>query len=261
MKTLAIIVAILPAQIALADTLILKDGKKLEWSALVDKGDVLEVELKIGTKVTVKKDEIERVVFTKPPDVLTGASLAWDRKQKLQVADVLPKIDVSEALYGTARKAGGGVVIVASPSLHTLLPCGFTPPAEYDLSLTVGRKGPVGTFVVGVVVDGKQTTIHLDAYKNSVSGIMSYNGEDVRDSSLAYRGAVFGEQPIVITCQIRATGFVVRVGEIAITSIAAENFPSIKLNRYLVIPDRSTLFIGALGGEFTVSKMAVTFKR
>src|SRR4051812_287373 len=62
------------------DELILKDGKRVEWVALRDLGDAYEVETPQGTKISVKKDDVDSLAKKKAPELLTGAAITFDKK-------------------------------------------------------------------------------------------------------------------------------------------------------------------------------------
>ena len=46
-----------------ADELVLKDGKRVEWTSLKDLGESFEVESKGGVKLEVKKSDVARIEF------------------------------------------------------------------------------------------------------------------------------------------------------------------------------------------------------
>ncbi len=243
---------------ASADTLILKDGRKLEWSVMADKGDTLEVELITGTKVTVKKDQIERVIFGKLPEVLTGASITFDKKKKLEVFDIMSKIDPIKVLGGSATLKNGVVTLGPQAMVHTKLPTGFTPPVEYDLSMVVERKGPIGEFLVGIVAGGKQTVITFDAYKNSLSGVMLYDGQGLMSNPDAYKKPVFEKQARTLTFMVRNEGFVVRIDSQDVAAVAVQNFSRLNQHPLMEVPDKSVLFVGCLDGTFSITRMLVS---
>jgi hypothetical protein len=62
----AVFVSLFLAGLVAGDELVLKDGKKIAWTSLRDLGDSVEVELPQGTKLTVPKSEIDKVVFGTP---------------------------------------------------------------------------------------------------------------------------------------------------------------------------------------------------
>lgn len=242
-----------------ADTLTLKDGRKLEWSSMTDRGDSLDVQLTTGAKISVKKDDIDGVSFSsKAPSILTGASMTFDKKRKLEVFDVLSKTDPSKVLNGTAALKKGTIFINAGPSAHTKLPTSFTPPSEYDLTMVVDRQGPIGEFLVGVVAGGKQVVVSFDAYKNSLSGFMLYDQRGLMDNPDAFKRPIFGKQPKTLTFMVRNEGLVVRVDNQDMTAVASQNFHRLTEHPLMGVPDKSVIFVACLEGTFSVSQAFVT---
>src|SRR5258708_23222760 len=80
-----------------ADELILKDGKNISWKSMTDDGATLTVVTTDGKKLTIRKEEVDKIVIQPskdtPPTVLTGASITFDKKKKLEIVDLLAMID------------------------------------------------------------------------------------------------------------------------------------------------------------------------
>lgn len=238
----------------LADTLILKDGRKLEWTSMTDNGDELELQLDNGTKLSVKKTEVDRVIFGKPQEVLTGANFVFDKKRKLEIFDILSKVDPVKTLNGSATLQRGALTISAGAAARAKLPTTFTPPTEYDLTVVVERQGPVGEFTVGIVVGGKQVPISFDAYKNSVSGVMWYEKIGLIDNPDAYRKPVFGKGPRTFTFMVRSEGLIVRVDNEDVVAIAAQNFHRFTDHPHMGVPDKTVILFSCLEGTFKVTR-------
>lgn len=238
----------------LADTLILKDGRKLEWTAMTDKGEELELQLDNGTKLSVKKTEVDRVIFGKAPEALTGADFVFDKKRKLEVFDILSKVDPLKALDGSANSQRGVLTISAGAAARAKFPTSFTPPTEYDLTVVAERQGPIGEFTVGIVVGGKQVPISFDAYKNSASGVMWYESKGLIDNPDAYKKPVFGKGPRTFTFMVRKEGLIVRVDQEAVVAIAAQNFHRFTDHPHMGVPDKTVILFSCLEGTFKVTR-------
>src|SRR4030095_1250647 len=140
-----------------ADELVLKDGKKIEWKTLNDEGDVYEVITPQGTKLTVKKDDVERLAKTRLPEVLTGAQFAFDKKRKLTTLDLLARVDTKrDGITGTWKQAAGAVVERRGTNLIANLAPAYTPPEEFDVTVEATRKEGLEDLVVGLIGGGKQ---------------------------------------------------------------------------------------------------------
>src|SRR6185503_2066028 len=102
MRTITL--CILLALPALADELVLKDGKRVKWTVLKDLGDSFEVETADGVKLEIKKSEVVKfesksVTAAKKEEaavgaVLTGATFTWEKGKKLSQFDIIRSIDV-----------------------------------------------------------------------------------------------------------------------------------------------------------------------
>ena len=61
MRTAALAAVLLWGPAVLADDLVLKGDKKIEWTSLRDLGESYEVELKGGVKLEVKNSDIAKI--------------------------------------------------------------------------------------------------------------------------------------------------------------------------------------------------------
>src|SRR5436189_6406953 len=98
MRTITL--CILLALPALADELVLKDGKRVKWTVLKDLGDSFEVETADGVKIEIKKSDVAKfesksVTAAKREEAaaagaaITGATFTWEKGRKLNQFDIL----------------------------------------------------------------------------------------------------------------------------------------------------------------------------
>ena len=76
-------------------------------------------------------------------------------------------------------------------------------PDSYTLRMKVQRLYGRDMFGVGLVIDGRQTMICMDAYAGTVSGLHLVDGKTVKSNSTTYRGALLPEnQPVTIRIRV-----------------------------------------------------------
>ena len=247
-KSLALPLLLFTVGLASADTLVMKDGKVIPWQGLRDLGDTVEVETLQGTKITVAKKDIDRVIFANPQTALTGATFTFDKKSKLEAIDLLTKIDVKKALNGEGRLSGGTLTLVGNTaSAHSKFPITHTPPEEYDITIVVTRKSGADDFIVGLVGGGKQFNFHFDVDKSSLAHA---NGCETK------KATVFGKESRTVRFMVRREGMVVQVDGADFYTVSG--WGSVSLHPLLAIPDKGALFLGALNSTFVVQKMILT---
>lgn len=200
MKTLAAF--LLLTATAFSDSIVLKNGKSIDgWKSIVDLGDAYQVELP-GSKLTVQKSEIDRIVVTPIQPPLTGATFtATPIKGKVKSYNALAAVDPKSDVFGTNKDSS----IKISASAVTASFCADRPERiqipikvseEYDFSLTVERKGGVSNFYVGLVVSGSPFTFSFDDDKMTKTG-----GKEISQPTFPERKAV------TVLFQVRKNGW------------------------------------------------------
>jgi len=186
-----------------------KDGKKIEFKNLSDEGDYWEITTPQGTKVTVKKADFERLIPGGMKDSpLTGASITFDKKRKLEQVDLLSKIDIKRDTVTDGWKRLGGV-LVGTPDgrQDSKIEIPYTPSEEYDVTFVTERKEGSGGIYVGLIGGGRQFTMELDGIPTS--GIHIGGPEAAK---VALPGKILeNKKPRVITCMVRKDALVVRL--------------------------------------------------
>lgn len=201
---------------ALGDEIVLKDGKKIEWVALRDLGDTLEVETKQGAKLTFKRSEVEKINLTPaailPP--LTGATFTFDKKRKMETVDLLAKVDIRKAIAGDWKYKDGVLTGAASTAMvSSRLTLGVKPPEEYDVSFTLERTGGAVGFFIGLVGGDRSFIFYIDAYKSNWSGPHMVDGKlEPMTNGLGVTGTVLKNGvPRLITVMVRKEALIVQV--------------------------------------------------
>lgn len=195
-----------------ADEIQTKDGKKVEFKALIDNGDSWELTTPQGTKVTVQKSEFERFIPGGIKDSpLTGASITFDRKRKLETVDLLRTIDTKrDGLSGNWQFAGR---LSGSGAANVIAKCQLSAytniPEEYDLTIEVTRKDGTEEAAFGLIGGGKQFLFVFDRLNSSWSGF--YTDQAPEQNNLGVPGKFFTNgKPRTVVFMVRREAFVVQ---------------------------------------------------
>jgi hypothetical protein len=193
-----------------ADELILKDGKKIEWVTLHSENDTYEVTTPQGTKVVVKKADVERIVPANSSGPLTGATFSFDKKRKLETVDLLARVDIKKGVVSGSASMIGGKLTGAD---FTKLVIPFTPPSdEYDITIVAEREKPGEGFSFTFIGGGNQCMFAFDAEKGVMSGIQLVDGKNIFDNGLSLQGGILElKKPRTIVMMIRKEAFIIQL--------------------------------------------------
>jgi hypothetical protein len=245
-----------------ADEIQTKDGKKVEFKALVDEGDSWELTTPQGTKVTVKKADFEKFIPSGVKDVpLTGASFTFDKKRKLETVDLFAKIDLkNNVVVPTWKLAGGALIGTGTRDAAAKLEASYTPPEEYDLTLVLERKetgAEVPYFVVGLVGGGKQFSFVLDRNLGE-SGLYLFKGQNAVDSGLSVPGQIFTKgKARTFVFMVRREAFIVQLdGKDWFTW--KPDWSQVSFEGKFAVPSKSSIFFAVGIASYNVTKAVVT---
>jgi hypothetical protein len=253
----AILVPLLLSQAGLcADELILKDGKKIEWTDLHDAGDVYEVTTSQGTKITVKKDDVESFAKKKETGPLTGAAFVFDKKRKLEVVDLLAKLDLKKNVVSGNFTFTGGKLIGAWDGVNAprlMIP--YTPPEEYDVTMVLERiKDDVPEFGLGFIGGGNQGLFCL----GNVAGVQYINGQNTTDNGLSVPISWFDLKKLkTITLMVRKEALIAQVEGKDFFAWKAD-WPKLSLHPVHAIPIKNWMFIELGRNAVQVTRLTVT---
>ena len=155
-----------------ADEILMKDGSKIEWTALRDKGETYEVETVQGGKVVIRKSEVERIVPVQPKAaaVLAGATFTFDKKAKLETVDFVKLVNQKNAVSGAWSSDGKKIQTPVLPHARLAFPVGL--PEEYDLHLMVQRDAGAGAFYLFLPAgDGARFMVSCDGTDGMEGGV------------------------------------------------------------------------------------------
>jgi hypothetical protein len=247
--------------LARGDELILKDGKRIEWTDLHDAGDSYEVTTPQGTKITVKKDDVDSLAKKRAPELLTGAVITFDKKKKLESFDLLSQIDIKKDIVsgpwrmnGKSLSGGPG----QAESISKLQISGFTTiPEDYDLTMTIEKKEATNGFFVVLIGGGRQFGVGFDTNKLAQSGFGTSSGNDVNEGRVI-PGKFFGKGARTIKFMVRREAFVIQAdGKDFITWKA--DWPKVNLWEMWAAPARNVFVVGLHdSSNYIVSSMVMS---
>jgi hypothetical protein len=255
------IVALLLALPCLADEVLLKDGRKIEFRSLEDAGATYTVTTPEGTRVVVKRADVEGFAKTEPASALTGASISFDKKSKTDSVDLLKKIEDKDFLIGSWKLLPDG-------SLHLTAPTGVENaccqirhvPAsdEYNLTLVVERtEGEDNIAVAFPTPGGFQCQFFFDVDKGKYSAVLTPGGPDGHlKASVPVQGKQLSiKKPRTIVFMVRKTGLVVQLDGKDVTTFRTDWTKIVPLCGPQA---RDAFAVSALTCGIRVSKMTVT---
>jgi hypothetical protein len=252
---LALLLMITPA---VADELKLKSGKTVEWVDLHDAGDSYDVTTPQGTKLTVKKDEVESLIPKKPAEILTGATFAFDKKRKLETVDLMKYVDTKQGAVAGTWKLNGGALTCTAGAAHAKIQTSYTPPEEYDLSMEILRKEGSSDIGIGLIGGGKQVAYIFDAYQGAWNGLYMVGGQEAGASGLGVQGKAFtAGTPRTVTFMVRKEALVVRLDGKDYSTWKAD-WNTVSLSGNHSVPAKNVLFFIGYSGSFQISKVVLT---
>jgi hypothetical protein len=244
------LVLVLLAAIARADEIQTKDGKKIEFKALVDMGDSFEITTPTGAKVTVKKEDFDKLVLAGAKEApLTGASFTFDKKLKLNSVNLLGVVNPKkDSVGGEWSVSGAGLAGTSAQSGHVKCQVDYPLPEEYDLAMTVERKDGKDDIFVGLVGGGRQFTVSFDSWGADWAGLALIDGNGPNASGLGIQQKVFSPgKERQLKFMVRKEGIVVQVDGKDFMAWKAD-WSKISVHPSLAVPKKNVVFVGIAGG-------------
>lgn len=240
-----------------ADVLILKDGSKVEWKSLRDQGESYEIETVQGTRITVRKERVEKFEKSSPP--LTGATFTFDKNRTLTTIEILRILELKSSYHTGNWKSNKEVAIGSSNSIGKL-DLGLIPPEEYDLTVIAQKQDEShGEFFVGLVGGGKQFSFHFNAYAGCWTGYSMIDGKHVKPHGLP-KAAIKDKTHHKIVFMVRKEGVSTYMDGDELLTWGGD-WKRVSLLQELSIPDASRLFIGVVGSSYRFQGLTLSYPK
>lgn len=253
MRTLlALALAALPC---LADEVVLKDGGRIEFRSVEDNGDTYTIITPEGARRSVKRSDVEGFSKTQPSVALTGATMTFDKKSRVETVDLLKKADTDKgALAGTWQFTAGGALVGDGAKGSARFQIQHVPPVEeYNLTVVLERvvEGD-NVCITFPVPGGAQCMYGLDIDVGAYHGILvPENGGYRRASKTPGKLLAVGKQRTVVF-MVRKASFVVQIdGKDAY--VTRPNWPT------LAVASQGVCEVSALKTTVRISQMALSF--
>ena len=168
-----------------------------KWSALAEKETG-------SSRTTVLRHA--GVHYRSAVSALTGLSKVKVEKRLEEIARLAGSVDEVNLLglidpeqdnaLGAWSKSGDTLVSTATDIVEIL----YHPPADYDLRMTVERKGGASNLILGILVEGRQVAVVLD--DGDIAGLSRIDGLKPLENKTASRGILLPpnkERTLVVT--------------------------------------------------------------
>ncbi len=263
MKTLVILATLLTPTLCLADDVILKDGRRVEFRSVEDTGETYTVTTPEGSRVVLKRSEVEGFAKTEPAVVLTGASVTFDKKAKTDTVDLLKKTELEkDSITGVWKFAPGGA-LSGSPGTSgdptARVQFRHVPAAEeYNLTVVLERTDGADNVGIGFPTPGGGAAMwHLDVDMGAYQALLAPEGAGHRKLAAVPGKQLAPGKPRTIVLMVRRTALVVQIDGKDVATYRAD-WTKISPLPQCVPTQRDAFSVYALKSGVRISRMAVT---
>ena len=161
--------------------------------------------------------------------------------------DLLKRIDVKrDVLKGDWQSDAGGLVAKSHPGGDAELQIPYTPPAEYDWTFEARREGANGHgLIVGFVTGGSQSTVVLDGFGQTASGLETLDGKKGKENETTHKGQVFPVgKTVTFTLRVRKNGVAATADGQGLFDWKGDS-ARLGVHPQWVVPNKQQLFLGS----------------
>lgn len=248
--------------LAYSDEVVLKSGQRIEWKTITDKGDAYEVQTAAGKTVTVAKRDVASLAISEPRGEapLMGATFTFDRGRKAETINLFRLVNPKrDAIVGNWDFSGGALNGETKERTHAKIEIPYTPPEQYDLTMTLERREGVKDLGVGLVApNGSQFFYSFESLSANWCGV--WLGESPPNSS-----GIGIQKKIFEPGKERSIKFMVR-REAFIVQVDGKDFQTwkpqwdrVSLHPALAVSKKNTLFLTSYQSAFRIRSATVTF--
>ncbi|HTI51588.1 MAG TPA: hypothetical protein VL475_11575 [Planctomycetaceae bacterium] len=129
---------------------------------------------------------------------------------------------------------------------------------EYVVTCHARRVGGMGPLIFGLIVDGRQVLLALDAHGGMFSGLEYLDGKYLHANETTYRGSVFApNRESSVVCTVRKDSVECTVDGKSIIAWQGDQ-TRLSLPDSYKVPDKQALFLATLKTRFAVRELAIT---
>lgn len=170
-----------------------------------------------------------------------------------RVVDLLKLIDPTlDAVAGDWQLDEEGLVSPVSADARLAVP--YSPPDDYELRVRAARISGSDSLSIGLLVDGRQTSVALDRFDGSSSGLQRIDGENTDRNGTARPGRLFSDgRPAEVVCTVHPNSVRATCEDRLLVDWhgAAKR---LSLEPHLTMPDGFGLPISAWNSQYRISK-------
>jgi len=269
-KTMKTILILLTLSVpCFSDEVLLKDGRRIDFKSLEDTGETYTIVTPEGVRMVVKRSEVTGFEKTEPVSPLTGATMSFGKKDKLDSVDLLKKVETDkDFLAGAWKFQQDGSLLLTAPAVveHGTCQIRYTPASEeYNLTLTMERtEGDDNIGVTLQIPGGRQCQYYFDIQKGKCSAILVPGGPDGHTKASAPApGRQFAvKKPHTVVFMVRRAGLVVQVDGKDVTTFRSDwtNVEPLGGPKVGGAQDKGAFAISALASGIRISKAVLTQK-
>lgn len=252
-----LLVTLLLATSARADEIVLSNGTSIRWKSLVQAGEQLEVVSIDGQRIKIQKADVVRITVDQPQAPLIGATFT---KKPQPLIDLVPRVNPKKhTVSGNWHVAAGCLRVDVGAGAASILELPYTPPEEYDVSVTVERTDGTETFVIGLVASGKAFGVSLDKSGSTTSGLFCLDsaGPEANETGKPQKEPLLARgKSRTVVCKVRKNGVGCAIdGKMLVDW--QQGFTRITEPGGWIPVSKGNLFLAAAAG-FKVSRIVVT---
>ena len=160
-----------------------------------------------------------------------------------------------DAVHGDWKFEDGG--LLTSPLQGARLQVPYAPPGDYVLRV-VARKQAGGGLFLGLVVDGRQTSVAIDGWNGQTSGLHFLDGHPAAFNASKREAPVFTDaEPKEIVCTVHPNRVLVECGAQTVVDWRGDG-ARLSMEPLFEMPNRDQLFLGSWDGQFLIEKLQLT---
>ncbi|HEV7224861.1 MAG TPA: PA14 domain-containing protein, partial [Pirellulales bacterium] len=190
---------------------------------------------------------------SKPSAEGRGASMRSAAGPRVDLLELI--VPERDAVHGDWKFEEGG--LLTSPLQGARLQVPYAPPVDYALRVAA-RKQAGGALFLGLVVDGRQTSVAIDGWNGQTSGLHFLDGQPAAFNASKREAPVFTDaEPKEIVCTVHPDRVLVECGAQTIVDWRGDA-ARLSMEPLFEMPDRGQLFLGSWDGQFLIEKLELT---